>query len=897
MSKAEITRGDNMAFTSKISQGELNSRGATTLPNTPSIGATALKQEFDAPAKVIVAPKHNSLIDELEGTTASANLGAVAPSGRSGATVQAVLNDLSSDLAVVEGQAHSHSNKTDCLDYLSDNEGTLNYKGQPISGGSSYTAGNGIQISNDQISAKLDSDTMEFSSGNIKAKNSHTHSNKALLDTYTQTESDLADAVTNSHTHSNKSVIDKFGESSGKPTYNGQPIGGGTEVTWNQITQSGTKIATVSIDGNSTDVYAPTGGGGGGATSLSGLDDVSLASIQNNQALMYDSATSKWKNKTIAISNVDGLQSELNAKASKSTVDGILDGTSIDSFGDVETALGNKVDKVAGKGLSKNDYTDADKAIVDGVTSALAEKSSVDANPTLAGTEDILTSLQVDGTKYKIQGGGGGYTLVITTNSALNGQMLTATKGSNTKRGLVASNQCRISLDEGGVWTIEEPINHHTVNTENLVYYGEYQYELKSYTIYGFHVDDSKSNPNPSTIHENDMVSYHVQYDGENVDNYNYDYGYMDFANDEWRKGSWSDNEFFMPRPVLLKQDFSDKIYLNPYDLTKDVDGNSVNDKLTGSTDGYNAMMEFGRNGTRIWYKVVPDATPTSYTVYVSDVQLDNGFHAWSFYDANDELMEHFYVAIYNGSNVSSVLRSLSGKSILNNATGTTEISYAKANRKNGETYSWYIDVYADRVLINFLMMLVIRSANSDRIGYGNREGGSSASNLLQTGLGNTKGFFYGEQSNGVVKVFGIENWFANQWRRCAGYSLVNGVIKYKLTYGTADGSSSSGYNESTSAPTNYLSGNSIATGLNGSAIVKEAAKTDGSLLPSTFGGSTSTNYCDSVWSETGTTFALVGGPCVNGAACGAFCVYLAAALSHASWNCGAALSCKPPAR
>ena len=38
------------------------------------------------------------------------------------------------------------------------------------------------------------------------------------------------------------------------------------------------------------------------------------------------------------------------------------------------TELSGKVDKVTGKNLSENDYTDADKAIVDGVTSALANK-------------------------------------------------------------------------------------------------------------------------------------------------------------------------------------------------------------------------------------------------------------------------------------------------------------------------------------------------------------------------------------------------------------------------------------------------------------------------------------------------------------------------------------------
>lgn len=36
----------------------------------------------------------------------------------------------------------------------------------------------------------------------------HTHSNKALLDTYTQTEADLADAVAKKHEHSNKAVLD-----------------------------------------------------------------------------------------------------------------------------------------------------------------------------------------------------------------------------------------------------------------------------------------------------------------------------------------------------------------------------------------------------------------------------------------------------------------------------------------------------------------------------------------------------------------------------------------------------------------------------------------------------------------------------------------------------------------
>ena len=39
---------------------------------------------------------------------------------------------------------------------------------------------------------------------------SHTHANKALLDTYTQTEENLADAVAKKHTHANATELDKI---------------------------------------------------------------------------------------------------------------------------------------------------------------------------------------------------------------------------------------------------------------------------------------------------------------------------------------------------------------------------------------------------------------------------------------------------------------------------------------------------------------------------------------------------------------------------------------------------------------------------------------------------------------------------------------------------------------
>lgn len=153
----------------KITNAELKERGATTLPNQPKISATALKQEFDAPAKEIVAPAFNRLIDELEAETAAASLGMVAPTGRTGTTVQEVVENIALDLSHLEGSV---------LD--------------PI------------------------------------VEMAHTHENKELLDTYTQDDEDIADAISKAHSHENKTVLDKLGEDAqGKATYDGVPIASG----------------------------------------------------------------------------------------------------------------------------------------------------------------------------------------------------------------------------------------------------------------------------------------------------------------------------------------------------------------------------------------------------------------------------------------------------------------------------------------------------------------------------------------------------------------------------------------------------------------------------------------------------------------------------------------------
>lgn len=59
--------------------------------------------------------------------------------------------------------------------------------------------------------------------------------------------------------------------------------GGGSNVSWNQILQSGTKIAEITINGTTQDVYAPSGGGGGGHT----IVDESGTSLPSETKLQF----------------------------------------------------------------------------------------------------------------------------------------------------------------------------------------------------------------------------------------------------------------------------------------------------------------------------------------------------------------------------------------------------------------------------------------------------------------------------------------------------------------------------------------------------------------------------------------------------------------------------------
>ena len=167
--------------------------------------------------------------------------------------------------------------------------------------------------------------------------------------------------------------------------------------------------------------------------------------------------------------------------------------------------------------------------------------------------------------------------------------------------------------------------------------------------------------------------------------------------------------------------------------------------------------------------------------------------------------------------------------------------------------------------------------------------GNCNSSAQIKNGTMNSKGLFWGstDKTSGV-KVFGMENWWGNLWRRIGGWVTdSNGVQKIKMTYGTSDGSTTTGYNTD---GTGYIS---VGSKPSSNGYIKSMNFNKLGLIPSSTVGSSSTYYSDSSYWGT-SRYALVGGYWSNDLGCGVFFVSLGSAVSVSGSSVSAALSCKP---
>ena len=365
-----------------------------------------------------------------------------------------------------------------------------------------------------------------------------------------------------------------------------------------------------------------------------------------------------------------------------------------------------------------------------------------------------------------------------------------------------------------------------------------------------------------------------VKYWGENID---YEPAYMDFAAKKFNYGSWKD-AFFMPRVVMLKQDGTEAYELNPDDYSMKMDGTDSDYKNTAFAG--NVMVAF----PQVWLKYEQVGNRQHY--YIANMQVDSSYHCYTHYNKNGQLVDWIYKAAYKGANVNNVIRSISGLTPMNTQTSATERSYCQANGDR-----WFTGVMADRLMINTLLLLMGKSTNTQAVfGQGYTDGGSGAGSLMASGKLDKYGLFYGTNTNDCVKVFGIEHYWGNQWERIAGWINDKGTQKIKLTWGTQDGSTTTGYNED---GTGYISVGLTPGGSSGG-YISSATLTAYGLIPQTASGSNTTYECDGWWFNNGQiNYALVGGPCMDGALCGAFCSEVYSVASCSWWGIGCCLSYK----
>ena len=387
--------------------------------------------------------------------------------------------------------------------------------------------------------------------------------------------------------------------------------------------------------------------------------------------------------------------------------------------------------------------------------------------------------------------------------------------------------------------------------------------------LFGYDLVKSTSSPTGRVTYPSD------------VDNAAYTPAAMNFSSGVFNYGDWAfdPGEKFMPRPCMLTYAGVVDHYLDPDNYTKKVDGTASS--VANTSFGGNAMMEWPKIYTKRWEE------NGVYHFRCSDTPQDDDWDCWCNYDRNNNQIDHFYTPIYFGSLVSGKLRSISGASNSVSTTAANEITYAKANGND-----WYTEVLADRLLIQDLLVMMARSTECQTaFGYGRCK--SSNSSAIAPGTMNSKGMFWGsnDQTSGV-KVFGMENWWGNLWRRTAGYINASGTQKVKLTRGTHDGSTATDYNTDGSG---YISvANATPSGTSGGYISSMKTEAYG-RLPVTASGSSSTFEADGLYfNNSQSNYACFGGDWLCDLMVGPFFAGLNVAASHSGSYVGAALSCKP---
>lgn len=121
---------------------------------------------------------------------------------------------------LIDGAPETYNTLKEIADYITEHQGVVDGLNAAIGNKADKTAFEAVKATVDGLGAlatkskvaETDLDDTLKEKVNAAAEGNHSHANKALLDTYDQTNADLKDAVTKKHSHDNKTTLDKITE-------------------------------------------------------------------------------------------------------------------------------------------------------------------------------------------------------------------------------------------------------------------------------------------------------------------------------------------------------------------------------------------------------------------------------------------------------------------------------------------------------------------------------------------------------------------------------------------------------------------------------------------------------------------------------------------------------------
>lgn len=384
--------------------------------------------------------------------------------------------------------------------------------------------------------------------------------------------------------------------------------------------------------------------------------------------------------------------------------------------------------------------------------------------------------------------------------------------------------------------------------------------------VYGYRINKTDSVP-----------STRVEY-LQGCDNYFFNPCQMNFLEDKFYWGDWED-AFIIPKPCLLKTDGTVDFYLSKTDFRYKEDGSTASNVETLPSNG-NFMCEFPSIFVKTW-----EDNKYIYVMF-SNQKLDDDFECWATKQSDGTYADHFYLPMFEGTVVSSVMRSYAsnGKPTAS-TTAENEATYATANGTGWNTTTW-----ADEMLMMLLFPLLFKSTDSQSaLGYGATA--SSSALTVNNNAAIAKGMMYGTSGASAygMTYLGMHNWWGHRWRRPNGLMNDNGNYKFKLTHSTVDGSTTTGYNRTANG---YISSGIIPPAASQSYINGYQVVGKFGIVPNLTSGSSTTYYCDGMWTNNSQLDQLIlGGTVRHGAIDGVFCFGVNDLPSYSDWYFGASLS------